>query len=48
VAATTRANLGVARGRVDAGVTEQSLDDAHVGAFLQQVSGEAVAERMKQ
>ena len=37
-------NLGIARGRRDVGMPEQDLDDADVGAALQQVGGEAVAQ----
>ena len=37
---------GVAGGGVDSAVAEQRLDDAEVGAVLQQVGGEAVAQRM--
>jgi len=36
------AYLDVARGGVDATVAQQDLQDADIGAVLQQVSGEAV------
>ena len=39
--------VGVDLGRGDAGVAQQFLDVAQRRAVLQQVSGEAVAERMR-
>ena len=39
-------DLGVARRRRQAGVAEQDLDDADVGPALEQMGGEAVAQRV--
>ena len=41
-----RRDGGVAGGGIDSGVAEQHLDDADIGAVLQQVSGEAVPQRL--
>src|SRR5271169_7197290 len=41
-----RRNLGIAGGRRQPGMTEQHLNDANVGAGFEQVSGEAVPQRM--
>jgi hypothetical protein len=40
-------NLGVEGGAVELGVPEQHLDDPDVDAVLQQVGGEAVAQRVR-
>ena len=40
-------DLGVEGGAVQLGVPEQDLDDPDVGAVLQQVGGEAVAQRVR-
>jgi hypothetical protein len=40
-------HLGVESGVLQLGVTEQRLDDADVDAVLQQMRGEAVAQRMR-
>lgn len=39
-------DVGVDLGRGDVGVAQQGLDDAQVGAALQQVGGEGVAQDM--
>jgi hypothetical protein len=39
-----RRYLGVMRGGVDAAMTEQNLDDADIGAILEQVGGEACGD----
>jgi hypothetical protein len=40
-------NTGIERGGVELGVPEQDLDDADVDILLQQVRGEAVAQRVR-
>ena len=40
-------DAGVERGRIELGVPEQNLDDADVDILLQQVGGEAVAQRVR-
>src|SRR5215207_6130255 len=42
-----RRNLGVEGGVLELGVPKQDLDHADIGAVLEQVSGEAVAQRMR-
>jgi len=39
-------DVGIDFGGADAGVTEQFLDDAQVGAMFQEVRGEAVAKHV--
>src|SRR5258707_6889736 len=41
-----RGDTGIERGRIELGVPEQNLDDANIDILLQQVRGEAVAQRM--
>ena len=40
-------DVGIERGRVELGVAEQDLDDADVDVLLQQMRGEAVAQRVR-
>src|SRR5690348_3993393 len=40
-------DAGVERGRIQLGVPEQNLDDANIDILLEQVSGKAVAQRMR-
>ncbi len=40
-------DAGVERGGVELGVAEQDLDDADVDVLLQQMGGEAVAQRVR-
>ena len=39
--------MGVARRRVQFGMSQKHLDDAHVGVALQQMRGEGMPERMR-
>src|SRR5450432_2247765 len=41
-----RAHASIPRGGVDAAVAEQNLDDTDIGAVLQQMCGEGMAESM--
>ena len=40
-------DAGVERGRIQLGVPEQNLDDANIDILLEQVSGKAVAQRVR-
>ena len=40
-------DVGIDFGRADAGVAQQFLDDAQVGAVFQQMGGEAVAQHVR-
>jgi hypothetical protein len=41
-----RADASITRGGVDAAVAEQNLDDTDIGAVLQKMCGEGMAESM--
>ena len=44
---TNGGNAGIARRRIELVVPQQSLDDSDIGAALEQMGGEAVAQRMQ-
>ena len=47
VAEAAAGYVGVDLGGADVGVAEEFLDDAEVGAMLEEVGGEAVAQHMR-